>query len=91
MHTAQDIVTFLRRIEGDGRGDVEKTVAFLLSLLNRDGSAPVPIAEFITVIKHEKPMLHTILKKRFQSNPRLQLLFQLELDYEQAKSSLERR
>jgi hypothetical protein len=46
-----------------------------------------PLIEVVTVLKFEKPLLYSLLKRRVV-NPGLKMLFQLSLDYEYAKTSI---
>lgn len=83
-----EVVSFLRSIQGEGRGGVERTILFLLHLQKDNGATPPPFAEIITILKHEKPILYGILKQRFQSNEGMKIVFELELDYEHVKRKL---
>ncbi|WP_405455296.1 hypothetical protein [Paenibacillus sp. HJGM_3] len=47
-----------------------------------------PLAELITVLKYEKPLLHSLLKARLKHNPGINLILTISMDYEQAKQKL---
>jgi hypothetical protein len=82
------IVNFLKSIQGEGRGDVERSINFLLELQKNRTVPPPPLAEVITIIRNEKPILYSILKQRLQSNAGLRILFELELNYLEVKRNL---
>jgi hypothetical protein len=64
---------------------LQECVDILIGLQRTSGK----VAEILTILKHEKPILHSHLKKRLASNPGISLLMDLSLDYEQVKVSLE--
>ncbi|SEC65002.1 hypothetical protein [Paenibacillus sp. GP183] len=63
---------------------LQECVDILLDLQRNSGK----VAEIITILKYEKPLLHSRLKKRLSSNPGIFLLMDLSIGYEQAKESL---
>jgi hypothetical protein len=65
----------------DHFSDVEKAVDLLYEVQQERG----PVAEVVTVLKYEKPLLHNMLKTRLRNNPGLSLVFDLSMNYEQAK------
>jgi hypothetical protein len=64
---------------------LEDCVGILISLQRNRGK----VAEILTIIKYEKPLLHSLLKKRLQYNPGFLMLMDLSLNYQQVKVSLE--
>ena len=82
--TKQRVTLFLKNLR-DNRQDVEKCVDFLRDLQRSQSQTPPPMAETITMIKHEKPALFSMLKQRLQPNRGLNMLFQLDLNYNDAK------
>jgi hypothetical protein len=64
---------------------LETCVDLLMTLQRNQGK----VAESLTVLKYEKPALHSLLRKRLMYNPGLLMLMDLSLDYQQAKASLE--
>lgn len=79
---------FLAGLQGDERSDVERTLSFLLRLQKSRVLPPPPLAEIVTILKYERPLLHSLLRRRLVSNFGLSILFQLEIDYNLAKQSL---
>jgi hypothetical protein len=75
---------FLENIKDDPR-EVEKCVDLFYTLQRTKGS---PILEIITILKFEKPLLHSLLKTRLQNRLGLSMLFSLTMDYEQSKKNL---
>jgi hypothetical protein len=84
----EEFVLFLRSLTGDNRVDIEKSVSYLLLLQKSRSNPPPPLAEIITIIKYDRPLLFGLLRQRFQSNLGMNILFQLELSFEQAKRKL---
>jgi hypothetical protein len=74
----------VRALEDDPKF-LESCVDILISLQRNRGN----VAEILTILKYEKPLLHSLLKKRIAYNPGLLLLMDLSLDYQQVKVSLE--
>jgi hypothetical protein len=73
----------VRDLEDDPKF-LQECVDILIDLQKTSGK----VAEIITILKYEKPLLHSLLKKRLASNPGIFLLMDLSIDYEQAKESL---
>jgi hypothetical protein len=74
----------IRALEDESKF-LQECVDILIGLQRNSGK----VAEILTILKHEKPLLHSLLKKRLASNPGIFLLMDLSLDYEQVKVSLE--
>ncbi|MEK3986389.1 hypothetical protein MHB77_23915 [Paenibacillus sp. FSL K6-3166] len=82
------IIYFLNSVRDDGR-DVELCVDFLNKLIvNSSRESPAPVLEIITLIKYEKPILFYELRKRLKVRTNFKMLFELDLDYVQAKKKL---
>lgn len=77
------IVEFIRSLKDDP-SEVEPCVDLLYELQRRRG----PLSETVTLLKYEKPMLHSLLRKRLRNNRALSLVLELSMEYEAAKSSL---
>jgi hypothetical protein len=63
---------------------LEECVDLLYMLQQKRG----PLVEVVTVLKYERPLLYDLLKKRLAGNPGLVMLFELSVDYEQAKNNI---
>jgi hypothetical protein len=74
----------IRALEDESKF-LEACVDILTSLQRNRGK----VVEILTIIKYEKPGLHSLLKKRLMYNPGLLMLMDLSLDYKQAQVSLE--
>ncbi|MFK7693980.1 hypothetical protein ACI5FR_14375 [Paenibacillus sp. HJGM_3] len=81
--TANQILTSLSKIR-DQHTEVEKCVDLIYEVQRTGG----PLAELITVLKYEKPLLHSLLKARLKHNPGINLILTISMDYEQAKQKL---
>ncbi|OIJ16198.1 hypothetical protein BKP35_04260 [Anaerobacillus arseniciselenatis] len=55
----------------------------------RDAKYSLPSAEVMTIIKSKKPTIFYFLKKLAAQNPTLQILTELEIDYNKAVERLE--
>jgi hypothetical protein len=64
---------------------LQECVDILIGLQKNGGK----VAEILTILKYEKPRLHSLLKIRLANNPGILLSMELSLDYEQVKVSLE--
>ncbi len=64
--------------------NVERTIDLIYKVQLSKG----PLVQLITIIKYEKPRLYAVLKKRFENNLALKMLFFAEVQYESAKASL---
>lgn len=69
----------------DAPDDLEKCIELLNIIVRTKSDPPPPILEFITILKHEKPVLYVHVKRRMQIHRTICLLFELDSDYEQAK------
>lgn len=72
----------------DTPDNLEKCVELLNVIVRTKSEPPPPILEFITVLKHEKPVLYVHVKRRMQIHRNIGRLFELDSDYEQAKRRL---
>jgi hypothetical protein len=68
----------------DDLSHLEKCVDLLYMLQQKRG----PLVEVVTVLKFERPILYDLLKKRLAGNPGLSMLFELSVNYEQAKKNI---
>lgn len=81
--TANQIITSLNKIR-DQHSEVEKCVDLIYEVQRTGG----PLAELITILRYEKPLVHSLLKNRLRHNPGINLILTISMDYEQAKQKL---
>lgn len=81
--TANQIITMLSKIR-DQHSEVEKCVDLIYEVQRTGG----PLAEVITILKYEKPLVHSLLKTRLRHNPGINLILTISMDYGQAKQKL---
>lgn len=61
-------------------GEIDKIIVFLV--LCRSFKDPIaPTTEFITMIKHKKPILYHCLKKSVTPNSPLHMILHIDVDY----------
>ena len=82
MDTNQ-ILLFLKNTKDEPR-NLENCVDILTDLQRTKGA----VLEVITLLKFEKPLLHSLLKPRLKHNTGLSMLLNLSMDYEQAREKL---
>jgi hypothetical protein len=80
---ASQINTVLSKIR-DQHSEVEKCVDLIYEVQRTGG----PLAEVITILKFEKPLVHSLLKTRLKHNPGINLMLTITMDYDQAKQKL---
>lgn len=90
----KQVTRFLDALQ-DGNRDVDLCIDFLLQLIrnvqlrrNTSRQAPPPIAECLTIIRHEKPQLYAFLRHRLRNHRAIGMFFELDLDYQQARHSI---
>lgn len=74
-----EFVKLIKTISDDRNG-IYKTIDFLSFVLKYKASTP-PSTEFVTVLKHKKPMMFHHLKRAVSPTSPLQYMLQLEMDY----------
>ncbi|KIL41936.1 hypothetical protein SD70_03400 [Gordoniibacillus kamchatkensis] len=80
---AKEIPNYIRNLE-DNQVHIEKYIDLIYVLQRKRG----PVLEAVTLIRFEKPIIYSILKRRFQNNNGLNMLFSLAMDYQVALSNL---
>lgn len=69
----------------DNQSSLANFANFLRGFLRtRDPKHSLPSAEVMTIIKHKKPKVFYLLKRQAEQNPTLQILTELEIDYDKA-------
>ncbi len=81
--TNKQIINELNAIK-DSLSNIERCIDLFYRIQLTQG----PLIEVITLMRFEKPKLHTYLKARFNNNPRFSILFELVIDHEFARKSL---
>ncbi|WP_127583929.1 hypothetical protein [Paenibacillus koleovorans] len=81
--TANQIIASLNKIR-DQHSEIEKCVDLIYEVQRTGG----PLAEVITILKYEKPLVHSLLKARLRHNPGINLILGISMDYDQAKLKL---
>lgn len=79
----KEVLLFLSNTKDEPR-NLEKCVDVLTELQRKKGA----LLEVITLLKYEKPLLHSLLKTRLQHKPGLNMLYQLSMDYKVAKEKI---
>ena len=79
----EELQQFLDNTKDEPR-NLEKCVDFFYLLQRTQGS----LLEVVTLLKFEKPLLHSLLKIRIKHNPGLSMLFNLSMDYDEAKKKI---
>ncbi len=74
----------------DEKSSLASFANFLRGFLRiRNAKHSLPSAEIMTIIKNKKPTVFYFLKKQASQNPSLQLLTELEIDFNKAVERLE--
>lgn len=74
----------------DNNNSVPSFINFLRGFLRtRDQNHALPSAELMTILKKQKPTVFYLLKKQAIKNPSLELLTQLEINYDTAVERLD--
>lgn len=74
----------------DDRNSLPEFLNYLRGFLRvRDPKFTLPSAEIMTIIKKEKPVIFSLLKQQSPNHPSLELLTQLEIDYDKALERLQ--
>lgn len=74
----------------DDNDSVPIFINFLRGFLRtRDPKHALPSAEIMTILKKQKPKIFYLLKKQAIQNPSLELLTQLEINYDTAVERLD--
>lgn len=81
-----EFFSLLDKIQDDQR-EMTKVFDFLHKCLRFKEGVP-PTTEFVTMIKHNKPVLFYNLKKAVPSSNPMSLVFQLSMDYDLAVERL---
>lgn len=85
LKTVLDKFEKVMKKEPDHKSSLPIFINFFRGFLRtRDPRHSLPSAEIISIIKKEKPTVFYFLKKQALQNPSLQLLTELEMDYDKA-------
>lgn len=96
MSSLNDLNHIIKKFEeliekvDDDKMNVPIYINFLRGFLRtKDPNHPLPSAEIMTIIKKEKPTIFYYLKKQAGQNPSLEILTQLEINFDLAVERLE--
>lgn len=84
------ICQFFRMLEQypDNHNFTYDFIAFLRTFLRIQTNEELPTTEIMTLIKHEKPVVFSNLKKMSAYNTMLEILTELSIDIETARENL---
>lgn len=83
----REFVQLLKKTPDDWHS-IEKIISFLGMVASNNNVIP-PTAEFVTILKHKRPIIFQHLKKAVSSTSRIYFILQLDMDYDTALERLD--